>query len=97
MIIIQKEKKITIVRKLVKRDDEVQIRLPKYSLDEIRIQVEKHTGITIDHMNTEFRKQEVVMARQLAHYKSRIFTVEPIEFIGFYFGRKKSCNSDSFN
>lgn len=80
--------KLTIIRKLVKRDDEVQIRLPKYSLDEIRIQVENHTGITIDQMNTEFRKQEVVMARQLAHYKSRMFTVEPIDFIGFYFGRK---------
>lgn len=80
--------KMSTIRLLVKSDSKKQVRIPKYSLDEIRIQVENYTGITIDQMNTEFRKKEIVMARQFAHYKARQFTGEALEFIGFYFGRK---------
>lgn len=80
--------KITIVRRVVKNDYEDQIRLPKYSLDEIRIQVENYTGITIDQMSIETNKAEIVMARQFAHYKARMFTIESLSSIGSYFGAK---------
>lgn len=82
------KEKVTVIKSLINKDYQDDVRVPKYSLDQIRQQVEEHTGITLDQMNTEYRKREVVQARQLAHYKSRKFTIEPLEFIGFYFGRK---------
>lgn len=93
--------KITIIRRVVKNDYEDQIRLPRYSLDEIRIQVENYTGITIDQMSIETNKSEIVMARQFAHYKARMFTIESLSSIGSYFGAKNhatvlnSCNKIS--
>lgn len=83
----QKEK-VTVIKSLINKDYDEDVRVPKYSLDQIRLQVEEYTGVTINQMNVETRKREVVMARQFAQYKARKFTIEPLEFIGFYFGRK---------
>ena len=65
-----------------------EIRFPKYSIEEIEKQVVSHLGISLDRMNSELRVKEVVLARQFAHYKARKFTIEPLEYIGMYFGKK---------
>lgn len=59
-----------------------------YSLKEIENQITEHTGITIDQMNRKTRKIEIVIARQMAHFKARHKTSYSLEFIGRYFGGK---------
>lgn len=82
------KEKVTVIKSLINKDSDEEVRTPKYSLSEIQKQVEKKTGITLERMNTEKRDRDVVQARQFAHFKARKFTIEPLEYIGFYFGRK---------
>ena len=82
------KEKVTVIKSLINKNSDEDVRMPKYSLFEIQKQVEEETGITLDRMNTEKRDRDVVQARQFAHFKARKFTIEPLEYIGFYFGRK---------
>lgn len=82
------KEKITVIKSLINKDFDEDIRVPKYSLSQIKQQVEEHTGVSIDQMNQNTRDRTIVQARQFAHYKSKLFTLESLEFIGFYFGRK---------
>lgn len=82
------KEKVTVIKSLINKESDEEERIPKYSLSQIQEQVFNHTGITIYQMNTEFRKREVVQARQFAHYKAKRFTIESLAYIGFYFGRK---------
>lgn len=82
------KEKVTVIKSLINKDSDEEVRTPKYSLSEIEKQVEKITGISIERMNIEKRDRDVVQARQFAHFKARKFTIEPLEYIGFYFGRK---------
>ena len=80
--------KLSIIKNLVKTNSNEIERIPRYSLLEIQEQVKEITGISIDEMNVKKRNPEIVQARQFSHYKARNFTIEPLAYIGFYFGRK---------
>jgi len=82
------KEKVNVIKSLIKTNSGEDVRIPKYSLSEIQSQVEKETGITLERMNVEKRDREVVQARQFAHYKAKKFTIEPLEYIGFYFVMK---------
>lgn len=73
--------------------------MAKYSIQEIKEQIESHSGISFKDINRDTRKLEIIMIRQMAHFKARNLTSSPLEEIGIWFGKRDhasvihSCNS----
>lgn len=65
---------------------------PRCSINKIATQIEEHTGITVEQMNKKTRSGDILLARQLAHYKARDQTIESLSSIAFYFGRLTHCS-----
>lgn len=62
---------------------------PKYTIGQIAEQIKEETGVTVEQMNYYKRNNpEVLLARQLAHYKASNMTGESVEIIGHFFGGK---------
>ena len=61
---------------------------PKSTMKEIEDQIVDYFGFSMDEINKAKRKEEIVKARQFAHYKAKKFTNESLFDIGWHFGRK---------
>jgi len=68
-----------------------------YTFEQIKEQVVMHTGIHFKQICSNSRKKEITEARQMCHYKARLFTKERLEDIGRFFGdRDHSTVLNSF-
>lgn len=59
-----------------------------YTFEQIKDQVIFHTGIHFNQICSNSRKREIKEARQMCHYKARLFTKERLEDIGKFFGNR---------
>jgi len=82
--------KIIRIRKLVNYNHSIEFPKadPKYTIKDIQEQIVIHTGLTLEQINSNTREFEIVIARQLAQTKARMFTNESLSSIAYYFGRK---------
>lgn len=80
--------KVAWIKTIVNKTNMERYKNPKYTIEQIETQIFNHTGVSIEQMNVKTRKREVVLARQLAHYKCRKFTRKSLAGIAWHFGHK---------
>lgn len=62
-----------------------------YSIKEIEVKILNHFEITDVELQSKTRKHKVVLARQVGHYLSNLYTKESLATIGNHFGGKSHC------
>lgn len=60
----------------------------KYTLQEIEVQICEHLNTTPEKLSKKSRELEIILPRQMAHYKGYFLTKAPLRSIGWKFGRK---------
>ncbi len=68
--------------------EEAKERVYKYSVENIIDQIQDYSGFTISELSERSRKPELVLARQLAHFKAFKLTKSSLTDIGKAIGNK---------
>lgn len=59
-----------------------------YSIKEIEVKILNHFNLTDEQLQSKTKKHEIVLARQVGHYLSSLYTKESLATIGNHFGGK---------